>query len=123
VALVKLRDFLVPGDGTFIAPIATLEQLGATRAMITTDDGVCQGYAHTDGRLWPGPLVTPTSAKIAADAAAVTAAAALAAKDTAALNAIQAGVDQFRTGGAGTVSNVQRDRWLAGLTWMLFRRE
>lgn len=70
MSLLKLRDFNPGTDGTFIAPIATLEGLGATRALLTTDDGVCQGYAHADGRLWPGPLVTPTPAKASADAAA-----------------------------------------------------
>lgn len=78
MALSKLRDFNPGTDGTFICPVVTLEELGATRAMVTTDDGTCQGYAHTDGRLWPGPLVTRTQAKIDADAAAVTAAAAAA---------------------------------------------
>jgi hypothetical protein len=76
MALAKLRDFNPATDGTFIAPVPLLEQLGATRALITTDDGVCQGYAHPDTRLWPGPLVTPTPAKVAADAAAAAAAAA-----------------------------------------------
>jgi hypothetical protein len=75
MALSKLRDYVLGTDGAFVAPIATLESLGATRAMITTDDGVCQGYAHSDGRLWPGPLVTPTTAKANADAAATTQAA------------------------------------------------
>ena len=75
MALSKLRDFNPGSDGTFKCPVVTLEGLGATRALLTTDDGVCQGYAHTDGRLWAGPLVTPTPAKLTADATATTAAA------------------------------------------------
>lgn len=63
MALVKLRDFVPATDGTFVCPVTTLEQLGATRALLTTDDGVCQGYCHRDGRLWAGPLVTPSADK------------------------------------------------------------
>lgn len=123
MSLVKLRDFVPATDGTFIAPIATLEQLDATRALLTTDDGTCQGYAHADGRLWAGPLVTRTPAKIAADAATATAAAADQAKVTAATNTVIANVTRVRNNGAGSGTDANRDNWLMALSYLLFRQE
>jgi hypothetical protein len=123
MALAKLRDFDPLNDGTFIAPIAVLEGIGATRAMITTDDGVCQGYAHQDGRLWPGPLVTPNAGKVAADAAVATARAADATKLQTAITAITANVTRVTNQGAGSGTDANRDNWLMALTYLMTRQQ
>ncbi len=126
MALVKLRDFNPGTDGVFIAPVPLLEQLGATRALVTSDDGVCQGYSHTDGRLWAGPLITPNASKISADSAASTAAADLATKDNAARTVISNQVAATRPKMPPPVGNgtaTAQERWLMALSWLIFRQE
>jgi hypothetical protein len=120
MALTKLRDFLVPGDGTFISPLPILEDLGATRAMLTTDDGICQGYAHTDGRLWCGPLVTRNAGKITADNAAATAATADAVKTAVAVNNIQAEVTRILAIAAG--SRTTTEKAFLGIAWLVLKQ-
>lgn len=121
MALTKLRDFNPGTDGTFIAPVTTLESLGATRALLTTDDGVCQGYAHTDGRLWPGPLVTPNAGKIAADSAAQTAGDTANTKTAAAKTILAAQVARIRAIAAGSRSD--QDKAIYALAWLLYGQE
>jgi hypothetical protein len=118
MAITKLRDWTVGTDGAFRCPVQTLEDLGATRAMLTTDDGVCQGYAHpTDARLWCGPLVTPTGAKVTADAAAVTAAATDATKTSLAITAITNEATRILAIAAG--SRTSTEKGFLGVAWML----
>lgn len=120
MALTKLRDFQVPGDGTFITPLPILEDLGATRAMLTTDDGICQGYAHADGRLWCGPLVTRNGGKITADNAAATAATADATKTNVAMNAVQAEVTRILAIAPGTRTTTEKG--FLGLAWLVLKQ-
>ena len=72
MALTKLRDYDPSVDDPWIMVMPSIERLDTTRVIIQVDDGsACQGYASKDGKtLWPGPLITPSPAKMAADTAA-----------------------------------------------------
>jgi hypothetical protein len=122
-APVKLRDFNPATDGTFAAVISLFEDPAFRKVLVTTDDGTCQGYERiADGRLWPGPLVTPTPAKLAADAAAAAALADEATKMQAATLTIAANVLRVKNNGAGSGTDANRDNWLMALTYLASRQ-
>ena len=122
MSLTKLRDYAQGTDGAWLLTMPSVEAMGATRIMVTTDDGVCQGYQHpSDGRIWAGPLVQPTQAKLDADAAASAAASTVATKDTAARATVLAQVARVRAIPQGSRSD--QDKWLLALSWLLYRQE
>jgi hypothetical protein len=123
MALVKLRDFSPGTDGTFVGVVSTFEDPTFRRVLITSDDGVCQGYERiADGRLYCGALVTPTPAKVAADAAAALAASDDATKRATAVATIAANVTRVINNGAGSGTDANRDNWLMALTLLVTRQ-
>lgn len=80
-----------PGTHGPFRPITpALDARGAQRVIATDANGTYHAYRLTDGRIVAESLVTPSAAKIAADAAAATAAAT---KETKASN----NIDRLRT--------------------------
>lgn len=71
MSLSVIGPWTLGGNGPWIMVVPELDAI-AVRSMIQTDDGVCQGWSGS-GRIWAGPLVTPSGAKTAADAAAASA--------------------------------------------------
>ncbi len=118
MALSFIRDYNAGTDGAFPQPIQALEDLGATKARIQSDEGICHGYHHPiDGRLWAGSLVVPNAGKIAADAAAASAITADNTKTTQAINAIQAEVTRILAVAPG--SRTTTEKGFLGVAWML----
>lgn len=109
-------------DGPFPQPIPALEAIGAVKSLISTDDGICYGYSHPDGRVWAGTLVTPNSTKIASDNAAATAKAADQTKFNTAINTILANVNRVQTSGAGSGTDANRDNWLMAVSYIILKQ-
>jgi hypothetical protein len=126
-ALAKLHNWTLAGDGPFGATVSTFETAAYRRVMLSSDEGDYQGYERiADGALFPQTLSAPNAAKIAADAAAATASAALVTKDAAADAVIAARVAATRPKmpqpvGDGTATAIER--WLMALSWKLNRLE
>jgi hypothetical protein len=116
MALSKLRDYNAGSDGTFVTVVSAFETASPPthrRVLITSDDGTCQGYERiADGVLFCGALVTPTTAKANADAAAT----AQAASDATALAAFIARCGQLNTKAkAGTLTAAEINESIAKL--------
>jgi hypothetical protein len=118
-----MNVFAVIGEagGDFAPVSAELERRGGRRVRARDADGDHDAYLMPDGRVVAAVLRVPSPARIAADAAAATAAAALDSKRATALQLVRDQVARVRGVAAGSRTNA--DKWLLALSLLFLSEE